>query len=168
MSKVNRDKPVAIWQRIGGVLFPANEQASAALASVRDHGECIAEPRTIRSTQQLRLYWGLMRLLADNSIFPSLESASDATKIAAGHTDMRVMPDTGEVMFVPRRINFGSLSQAEFNEVFQQALAVICERWIPNRDDLLDTIEEMLTPPERKAFGRRVDRRALEHASEIA
>jgi hypothetical protein len=166
--RTHRDKPQAIWKRRGRSILPANDEAEAIMRSIKDGTECIGAFQTIRSTRQLRLYWGLMRLLVDNGIFPSLESASDATKIGAGHTDMRVMPDTGEVAFVPRHINFGSLSQAEFNEVFQQALAVICERWIPNRDDLLDTVEEMMTPPERKAFGRRVNARALEHAGENA
>lgn len=160
--KTNRNKPLPIWQRRNGGLFPANDLAEAALASVKD--ECIAEPRTVRSLRQLRLYWGLMRLLADNSIFPSLESASDATKIAAGHTEMRFFPDTGEVVFVPRSINFGSLSQPEFNEVFQQALAVICERWIPNRDDLLAQLEDMLTPAELREFGPRIRRPQAELA----
>jgi hypothetical protein len=164
--RANRDKPVPIWKRRGRSILPANDEAEAVMRSIKDGSECIGDFKTIRSVPQLRLWWSLMRLLVDNGIFPSLESASDATKIGAGHVDMRFFPDTGEEMFVPRHINFGSLSQAEMNEVFQQALAVICDRWIGvDRDDLLAQVEEMLTPPEHRALGYRVMRKPRREAA---
>jgi hypothetical protein len=149
---------------------PANDEAEAMLRSVKEQAECVATVWSPRSVQQLRLWWGgLMRLLVDNDIFPSKKAASDATKIACGHVETVIMPDDGEIELVPESIAFGSIPQAEFNAIMEEALRVICNRWIgADRGDLLAEIEEMLTPPERKAFGRRVNARALEHAGEMA
>ena len=92
--------------------------------------EVLVSVRTVRSIRQLRLYWALMNLLVEFNLFPSREAASDTVKIASGHVDMRVMPVTGEVHMIPKSISFESLPQAEFNEIFETMLNVICERWL--------------------------------------
>jgi hypothetical protein len=159
MNKPSADKPQAIWRRRGHCMVPANEEAEAMLRSIKDGKETVGSFWCVRSIQQLRLYWGgLMRILVDNSIFPTKKSASDATKIAAGHVEMSVLPDTGEVHLIPMHINFGSLVQPEFNEVMEHSIAVVCSRWLHGAeyDDVRNEVYAMLEPPEMRALGRRV------------
>jgi len=152
------ENPKAIWRRVGRSVRPANEAAEAMLCSIKDQAECVGEFRGVRSVQQIRLWWSLMRLLADQGIFPSQDAASAATKIAAGHTEISIAPDTGEVTMIPKHIRFGSLSSAEFNEVFEIALRVVCERWLgaPEHDVAREIAYEMMEDPALRALGKRV------------
>jgi len=130
LPTTKRDAPVAIWRRWGLTIQPANDIAEAMLRTLKSGDEFVGRFQRKRSLKQLRLWWGLMRLLVDHGEFPSLESASDATKIASGHTQILIFPDTGEAVMLPLSISFGSLPQDEFQRVFEVALEVICSRWI--------------------------------------
>ena len=125
-----RDAPVAIWRRWGLAIRPANDIAEAMLRGLKEGEEFVGRFSKPRSLKQLRLFWGLMRLLVDHAQFPTLEAASDATKIAIGHCQTLVFPDTGEVVMLPLSISFAALSQDEFQRIYQAMLDVICARWI--------------------------------------
>lgn len=152
MSKAS---PKAIWHRRGLVMVPANDDAFSMIASLQDGGEYLADFRGARSLKQLRLYWGLMKLLVEHDLFPTRDAASDCVKIACGHVETRIMPDSGEVQLVPRSIAFQSLPQAEFNEIFEAMIKVICDRWLAGVDEstLRDEAYAMIDGP--AAQGRR-------------
>ena len=120
----------AVCVRKGLAFYPANQEAEALLRSIKSGTEVLTSFRRPRSLKQLKLWWCLMGLLVDGDIFPSKEVASDATKIAAGHVDMFVMPDTGEAIMRPKSIAFESLSHQKFCEIFERAIEAICERWM--------------------------------------
>lgn len=137
-------------------MVPANEAADAMLRSLKDGADYLGKFKGARSLRQLRLYWGLMRVLVDHQIFPIEDAASDAVKIGCGHVETRVMPDTGEVFLVPKSIAFESLAQAEFNEVFEAALNLICERWLvgTDREELREQVWAIIDGP--AAIGKRI------------
>lgn len=120
-----------LWTRAGMVLRPVNEAAEDLLRTVKSGTEFIVSFRNPRSPKQNRLYWGLMSLLVEHNIFPTKEAASDALKIASGHCEILVMPDTGETFMRPRSIAFESLTAAEFNPLFHAMLQVVVDRWLP-------------------------------------
>jgi hypothetical protein len=103
-----------------------------------------------------------MKLLVSQDIFPTKEAASDATKIAAGHVETIILPDTGEVNFKPKHIRFGSLPAAEFNEVFSVMLHVVCERWLgaPEHDVAREIAYDMMEDPALRALGRKASNEA--------
>jgi Protein of unknown function (DUF1367) len=136
---------LAAWIRRGPGLYPANAEAQSMLASLIIGKSYIGKFKAARSVKQLNLWWSLCGLLADHSIFPSAEAASDTIKIACGHTEIRVEPDTGVVHMVPKSIAFQSLPQHKFNEIFNAALDVIVARWMQGND-----AEEL----RREAFAR--------------
>jgi Protein of unknown function (DUF1367) len=121
---------LAAWIRRGPGLYPANEEAQQMLASLTIGKLYLGKFKTARSVKQLNLWWSLCGLLADHSIFPSADAASDTIKIACGHTEIRIEPDSGKVHMVPKSIAFQSLSQHAFNEIFNTALDVIVDRWM--------------------------------------
>lgn len=130
LPTTKRDAPVAVWRRWGLAIRPANDIAEAMLRGLKEGEEFVGQFAKPRSLKQLKLWWGLMRLLVDHGQFPSLEAASDATKIGAGHCQTLVFPDTGEVLMLPLSISFAALAQDEFQHIFGSALDVICSRWI--------------------------------------
>lgn len=129
------------------------------LRSIKDRAEVTGEFRGVRSVQQMRLYWGgLMALLVEQGVFPNKDAASDATKIASGHTSIVIQPDTGEVNMIPKHINFGSLPQHEFTPIFNTMIDVVLQRWFGGADqaEIRERIFEMLDDPALASLGRRV------------
>lgn len=155
-SKNNR--PKALWRRIGQTMVAANDVAEAMLRTLNETAIYIGEFHGARSIKQLRLWWALQTLLVDADIFPTQKAASDATKIACGHVDIAIMPDTGEVNMIPQSIAFESLRQDEFNVIFEAALDVITHRWLEgvDKDELRRQAFKMIDPP--WAIGERVER----------
>lgn len=127
-------KPQAIWVRVGMRIHPDNDIADDMLRSLPDGGHFVGSFRNVRSIRQLRLWWGLMNILVEHNIFPIKEAASHAVKIAAGHVDLVVFPDSGEVHMIPKSIAFESLPQHEFNVIFKAAIDAICGRWMRGTD----------------------------------
>jgi len=144
----------AIWKRKGRSMVPANESADDMLKSIKPDQEVIGNFHGVRSVKQLRLYWGLMRVLVDQDIFPSLESASIATKIACGHVETAIMPDTGEIAIMPKHINFQSMPPDKFNRFFEVAIHTVVDRWLAGNtyDQVRTEVEKMILPVDRREF----------------
>lgn len=138
-------------------MVPANDVAEAAFASLKEGHEYLGDFHGARSLDQLRLWWRLCGILVEHGIFPSKEAASDIIKIACGHVDMRIVPDTGEVSWLPKSIAFESLAQHEFNEIINAAIDTILSRWCQgwDRDALRAEVFDAIDPPEKRALGRR-------------
>ena len=136
--------------------MPASEEAEQAIASVKDGRECMATVKSARHPTQHRAFWKMLAILADNGIFPTKEAALAAVKIGCGHVDEFIMPDTGEVAFVPKSIAFESLASAEFRVVMDAAIELICTRWLAGADKAMirAQIEAVLADP--AAIGEKV------------
>ena len=130
------DSEPAIWTRRGMAIYPANETARALVAGLEEGLDYMAAwPfRKPRSLKQLRLWWSLMKLLAEHDLFPTQEAAHVATKIATGHFTIVVAPDTKNQVLVADSIAFESMPQEKFQGFFNAALRVITERWLRGAD----------------------------------
>jgi hypothetical protein len=146
----------AIWVRRGRCFYPASDEAEEQLRSTKDGAEVFGEFKAPRNIKNHRLYWALMKILVDHNVFPSLEAASDVVKIACGHVDMRIAPDTGEVFMAPKSISFASMPQAEFKTFFDTAIRQICARWLQGTDDEALKAECYLAIDGAGAIGERV------------
>ena len=95
-------------------------------------------------------------MLEEHGIFPSKEAASDTIKIACGHTEIRIEPDTATVHMVPKSIAFHKLTQHAFSEIFERALEVIVARWMRgnNAEELRREAFARIDGP--KAIGTRI------------
>lgn len=148
----------AIWKKQGPAMFPANAAASDAFRAMKNRSEFsgVFKSHSARSLFQIRLYWGLMQILVEHQIFPSVEAASDVMKIASGHCDLRVNPIDGQVFMIPRSIAFDSIDQHEFNLIFEGMVDVIVARYLTgvDREELRTEVFKALDPP--NAIGQRV------------
>ena len=125
-----------IWTRQGMLIAPANDSARALVVGLEEGQEYLAgwPFRKPRSIKQLRLWWSLMKLLAEHDLFPRPEAAHVATKIATGHFTIVVAPDTKKQVLVADSIAFESMAQEKFQGFFDAALRVITERWLKGTD----------------------------------
>jgi hypothetical protein len=154
-----------VWKRRGRAFVPLSEAAMETLASIKDGASCVGEFRGARHPKQLALYWALMGVLVDHGVFPMKEAASDAVKIGCGHAATVIMPDTGEVYFVPKSIAFESMAQTDFSAFLNAAIDLICERWLAgaDRQQLRERVFEIVDGP--TAIGSRVTPDALSRES---
>ena len=93
-----------------------------------------------RSHKNLRRWWALMNLIAQNSdTVKSPEQAHDLVKILAGHCTHIISKSTGEIYQVADSIAFGRLSEDEFQDVWRRAVRAVTEHILPGITD--DEIE---------------------------
>ena len=131
-----------------GCLVPADDEAVRTVAEVakRNRGALvhIHVPRNIR---QHRLYWALMHKICDAGAWDGPpKTLSDWVKIKIGHVTTGVNLTRGEMIVSPKSIGFAAMPQNDFNEFFQKAIQVICERLLDNAnaDELRRQIETSL------------------------
>jgi hypothetical protein len=98
-----------------------------------------------RSSDQNRLYWALLKYVAEASHFETAERLHVALKLALGRYDLMAMPN-GKVVPVPHSTAFDSMSHEEFGKYFDDAAKVICRDVLPgtNSADLVAEVEAMI------------------------
>jgi hypothetical protein len=89
----------------------------------------IVRPRDMRSH---RRYWGLVTLILENTDqFASKEIIHNYLKIRAGHCTTIVSKTTGEVFLVPNSIDFDTLDETAFQDVWRRVVDVVCQEILP-------------------------------------
>lgn len=116
-----------LWIRDGARAVPADERSMEFLQAQKDGEPFIAETRGARNPKQLRLWWALARLVADQ--LDVIEVViSDDLKMALGHTET-IKQRNGTMKLVPKSINYESMPQEEFNSLLTAAINKVSE-WL--------------------------------------
>ena len=85
-----------------------------------------------RSRKTLGRWWVLCQMILDNTeLFRSKEQASDYLKIRAGHSTSIVSKSTGEIFHVANSIDFDSLDEAQFQDLWQRVCDVVVQDILP-------------------------------------
>lgn len=85
-----------------------------------------------RSRKTLGRYWVLCEMILDNSeVFRSKEQVSDYLKIRTGHSTSIMAQKTGEMFHLANSIDFDSLDEAEFADLWQRVCDVVVEDILP-------------------------------------
>ncbi len=85
-----------------------------------------------RSQKTLGRYWVLCEMIRDNTeLFRSKEQVSDYLKIRTGHSTSIVAQKTGEIFHVANSIDFDSLDEPEFQELWSRVCDVVTEDILP-------------------------------------
>lgn len=119
--------------RVGSSLRAADDTAQREINRIADGEEVRVRFIRTRSLGQLRYYWALCNLIAQqHSSIQNKEQADQALRILAGHTDPLVDPSTGEIMaLLPKRISFEKLGQADWEDYLRRAKDVAISRLLP-------------------------------------
>lgn len=126
------------------VTQPVSEDDFRELPSDRD---LLVTARSARSPQQLAKAWVLASRIAEACDWlGDKETAMEWLKLKARHAKLIVDPETGELMLLPKHINFASLSQEAFNRLYERFLYVTCHEILPGVEQkaLLKAIEELV------------------------
>lgn len=132
-----------LWIRDGARAVPADERSMEFLQSCKDGIPFIAETHGARNPKQLRLWWALCRLLAEQMDMTE-EKVSDDLKVALGHADTYVTRD-GAVYIKPKSIAFESMKQEDFDRLFKAAVDKISVWLAASTKEVLARFNEMVS-----------------------
>lgn len=119
--------PKGVWIRDASRAVPADERSMEFLRAQKDGQPFIAETRGARNPKQLRLWWALARLVAEQ--LDVIEVViSDDLKTALGHTETIKQRD-GSYKVAPKSIAFESMPQEDFNHLLTAAVNKVSE-WL--------------------------------------
>jgi hypothetical protein len=129
-------------QKHGKTLIPFSEEDMEALKEYRENQVIRAKLYGIekpRSYAQLKLYWQLCKVVADNSDWPTKEVVDFNIRVALDFRDptkIAVRPD-GQVQFYYRSIAFVNLKHIEACQFFDRAFEVMAKKLGITVDELL-------------------------------
>lgn len=111
--------------RKGNCLVPADFVAEEWLQSVPDGKEVLIDWRKPRHPENHRHLFAILRLAVEQlDGYADTESLLDALKIACGHV-RPVMKANGDMIFLPKSINFASMGEEQFKRFKDRALYVL-------------------------------------------
>ena len=129
-------------------LAAADPQTAQALAKIAKGDHVAFRRATGRSSPQLRLYWALLKHVAEASHFEAAERLHVALKLALGRYDLMKMPN-GKVVPIPHSTAFDAMSHEEFGKYFDDAVKIIC------RDILADVSSAGLVAEVESMIGQK-------------
>lgn len=99
-----------------------------------------------RNGPQHRKLFALLQLIAENSeVYTTVERALVAVKLIVGHFDVGIDPTTGEVIKVPRSIDYESMEQDDFDSFYSHAIDGVLQHILPQFDqERADYLMEMI------------------------
>lgn len=123
--------PYFMRRTSAGYLAPDDDRAMLALLKVPIGSVVKVEIKTGRSVPMLRKWWALMTKIQENqSRYQTVEELEDALCVHLGHCERLVLRDGTEVRR-PRSIAFHNMKQADFNDLYDRAIRMVCEHIIP-------------------------------------
>lgn len=123
-------------------LIPADDDARDALKKYKPGETLAADVVKPREHRSLRRYWAMINLVLQNTDqFKSKEQLHQYLKIRAGHCTPIVSKATGEVFYVPESIDYATLDENGFAQVWAKIVNVICEEILPGLDSEVMELE---------------------------
>ena len=124
-------------------LVAGDDDARAALKKFKPGDGFWVEIRKARNPTNHRHYFALLSLVFQNQErYTSMEQFRTAVQIAAGHVEQLITLE-GEVMLMPKSIDYSSLDDIEFDKVFGEVMRVCVEYFLQGvkLDDLRAEVE---------------------------
>ncbi len=131
----------------GGMLAPADEQSRETIGHWK-HGQGVrATVRRMRNIKFHRRFFALLTVIAENSeVYDNTDKALIAVKLASGHVDWVMNPETAELVPVPKSISFVSMDEDEFSRFYDNALTAVLKHILPAMNRVsLDRAVEMVS-----------------------
>lgn len=111
----------------------ADEPSKLALRRYKVGDTLRADVKKPRNYTHHKQYFALLNLTFENqSKYANFEHFRKAVQIEAGHVD-EIITLQGEVVFIPKSIDYSTLDELEFSVLFSQAMAV-CARILGDLD----------------------------------
>jgi hypothetical protein len=110
--------------REGNMLAPADLAAQEYLESVPDKTKVLLSWRSPRHIENHQHFFAILHVCCEQLDYGSEEELLDAVKIACGHVRPMQKLD-GDMVFLPKSINFASMGEDAFKRFKLRALYVL-------------------------------------------
>lgn len=128
---MSKERPPIFVQRRGAFLVPQapiDGELLEAFPAGKPLRVAITQPRSV---PQMRLYWSMLRLVADNlDSEVTTEALHSWIKMRCGVT-AAIPLRSGQVEYVPGSIAFDKMDQDQFGRFFDRATELLVEHVIP-------------------------------------
>lgn len=115
-------------------LIASDNEGFAAIKRLKFGEEIWCEFRKARNPKHHRQYFALLHLVFENQErYRHFEHFRKAVQIAAGHVDEVIKLD-GEIVLIPKSVDYASLDEIEFSKVFGETMAVCVETFLQGVD----------------------------------
>ena len=129
-----------------GALRPADEGGEEALSKIANGDLVMLEFKRPRNPSHHRLFFALLNIVYSNQdTYDTFEGFRAGFTISLGWCDTAIGRD-GTVGFTPKSISFASMDQTAFDVFFDDAVNLVCQRWLPTvtNEELRREIQEMV------------------------
>lgn len=133
-------------QKVLGSLRPVDAMGEAELADLPDKVTVKAVITQPRNGAHHRKFFALLNVIYPHQDqYTTHSSFLAAIKVALGYGET-VKLDDGRTVLVPGSISFGKMDQTAFEEFYNRAMVLICERIVPgiNRRDVEREVSEIM------------------------
>lgn len=115
--------------------FAATDDEGLAMFRKLKPGEEVwCEIKKARNPKHHRQYFALLHLVFDNQEkYRHFEHFRKAVQVAAGHVDELITLE-GEVLLIPKSVDYASLDEIEFSKVFSETMAVCVDHFLKGVD----------------------------------
>jgi hypothetical protein len=114
-------------------LVPQDQVGAELLAKIPLGEDVAIKVMRHRSLPQHRLFWGVLRYVAEASEWETAERLLVALKLRLGRYDLMKMP-SGKIVPVPDSISFAAMPQDTFQQFMDKSIAIICSEVLPGTD----------------------------------
>jgi hypothetical protein len=114
-------------------LVPQDQAGIDLLAKIPLGEDVAVKLMRDRSLPQHKLFFAVLRYVAEASEWQTAERLLVALKLRLGRFDLMKMP-SGKVVPVPDSIAFSAMTQDGFQDFMDQSIALICSEVLPDMD----------------------------------
>ena len=128
--------------RRGACLVPADFNAEEWLNEIPEGKEVLIDWRKPRHPEHHRFFFAILKAACEQlDTYPDVESLLDCLKIGCNHV-RPVMKANGDMIFLPKSINFASMGESEFVRFKNRALYVLSQILGYDATTLLPELDE--------------------------
>jgi hypothetical protein len=114
-------------------LVPQDQAGTELLGKIPLGEDVAVKIMRDRSLPQHRLFWSVLRYVAERSEWETAERLLVALKLRLGRYDLMKLP-SGKVVPVPHSTAFSAMPQDDFQSFMDAAMGLICTEVLPGMD----------------------------------
>jgi len=129
-----------LFQRVGNHLVPADTAAEEFVQSIPEGKKILVDHRAPRHPENHAHFFAILHAACEQLDYADEDELLDAIKMAVNHV-RPVRNLRGEVIFMPKSINFASLPEDRFQRFKNRALYVLGQLLGVDPQTLLDEVK---------------------------
>jgi hypothetical protein len=115
-----------LFERIGGHLVPADIAAEEFVQSLPEHKKILLDHREPRHPENHAHFFAIIHAACEQLDYADEDELLDAVKMAVNHV-RPIRKFDGEIIFLPKSINFASMAEDKFQRFKNRALYVLAQ-----------------------------------------